>query len=566
MAFHYLPLAVSFCFPASELRACQAVQFAQWFFAGLSKRFAWWRLVVRTMLSNSPFGYHTLTRHLYAEYIPSLGSNDCSPSPLSDKVAFASRVVEMAFPVLLFVPSARAAALVLAVCFHLLILLQCPLGAVQEWNVFNIAAALVLFNSQAHVDEQQYQHQEGVWGFFATGLRSIGMSMSATWLHPHLMWLYLLLSCFVLPVLGNLRCDLILPSILPGGGSALFRGARLSYLVAMRQYTGNWPRAYWLLRRSADHRLDAFLWRRRGQQQEAAATIASGPRYSGWRDWLATVWFNNELAFTHRLAEEHLDADEAYALPYKAVAFDAMQTLNGGALPDLLAAACSQQYLDGNGAKPRLTAKQRELKGLGVSVAGAPVPIPSGGALGASIPEAVLASEFDDHFCLPVSVLADLVLGETMGETNVVTPALLAEIQRRCHFERGELQLVSVDSFPLRGPLEAAWAIEDAARPQEIRSGWLFADESEYLMPPPKVNIDLEVPKPSKKRMRKRGSWEHGVQWMSPARGLRLSMTTSGWGPRREDRRGLPPLSDEGAPSWPALLRLLHTSQGPVAT
>ena len=159
-----------------------------------------------------------------------------------------------------------------------------------------------------------------------------------------------------------------------------------------------------------------------------------------------------------------------------------------------------------------------------------------------------------------------------MGETNVVTTAVLDEIQRRCHFEPGELQLVSVESFPLRGALEAAWAIEDVARQTQIRTGWVFVDESKYMMPTPTPEMLVEEKK-SKRRRHARGAWEQGARWMCPSKGLYISTIASGWSPRcedrrgyisigHEDRRGFSPRTESGVPAWPMLLSLLHTGWG----
>jgi hypothetical protein len=525
------------------------------------------------MLSNSPFGYPLLTKHFYAQDDTSAPGEESLPSPLSDKLSIGARAVEMIFPLLLLLPATRAFAQAVAVCFHVFILLQFPLGSVQEWNVYNLIAAVVLFDSH-DLQAQQEQHTHGdlsgtakAVGFFrrhyhhfADALRSVGVAMGAGSLNPYLLYAYVLVSCLVLPVIGNLRCDLF-PS------SSSFRGARLSYLVAMRQYSGNWPRAYWLLSKSADHKLDNLIWHQRGVQQDGRAGSSVDAQQVCWTEWIASFWFSNELAFTHRLSEVHLSADETYSMPYKALAFDAMQTLNGGALPALIRFAFAQQRIEGDSIG-WWRGKQRELEGLGVDVTAA---APSG-SMGAHITEELLAKDFDSHFCLPVSALADVVLGETMGETNVVTTAVLDEIQRRCHFEPGELQLVSVESFPLRGALEAAWAIEDVARQTQIRTGWVFVDESKYMMPTPTPEMLVEEKK-SKRRRHARGAWEQGARWMCPSKGLYISTIASGWSPRcedrrgyismgHEDRRGFSPRTESGVPAWPMLLSLLHTGWG----
>ena len=89
-----------------------------------------------------------------------------------------------------------------------------PIAAVFEWNVLSIYAAFFLFVGHPEVS------------LFAIG------SWTLT--------LYLVVALLLLPLLGNL-----MPS-------------KVSFLVAMRYYAGNWAWNAWLFRRGSQRKLDAL--------------------------------------------------------------------------------------------------------------------------------------------------------------------------------------------------------------------------------------------------------------------------------------------------------------------
>jgi hypothetical protein len=98
------------------------------------------------------------------------------------------------------------------VAFHSIILTSFPLGVPLEWNVFFVYSGLVLFGAHAEVH---------VWSIDSPLLIAV------------------LLSCLVVvPVVGNLRPD------------------KVSFLMAMRYYAGNWGTSLWLWRPSALAKLD----------------------------------------------------------------------------------------------------------------------------------------------------------------------------------------------------------------------------------------------------------------------------------------------------------------------
>jgi hypothetical protein len=83
-----------------------------------------------------------------------------------------------------------------------------------------------------------------------------------------------------------------------------------------------------------------------------------------------------------------------------------------------------------------------------------------GRALQLLLPRAV--SDIDAYEYMDGEIVAGLVLGWNFGDGHLHGPALLAAVQRQCHFEEGELRAVFVESKPM-GRSTMAWAIADAA-------------------------------------------------------------------------------------------------------
>jgi hypothetical protein len=115
-------------------------------------------------------------------------------------------VVEYSFPLLLiFCPwwPLVAAALVVMVTFHTVILTSFPLGVPLEWNVWFIYSGLVLFGSH---------HETPLWSIDSPALIAA-----------------LVVCLLVIPAVGNLRPD------------------KVSFLPGLRYYAGNWATSQWLL-------------------------------------------------------------------------------------------------------------------------------------------------------------------------------------------------------------------------------------------------------------------------------------------------------------------------------
>jgi len=82
-----------------------------------------------------------------------------------------------------------------------------------------------------------------------------------------------------------------------------------------------------------------------------------------------------------------------------------------------------------------------------------------GRALRALLPRAV--DRVEDYEWVDGEIVAGLALGWNFGEGHLHGPALLANLQRQCGFEEGELRCIFVESQPLFGST-LAWKVADA--------------------------------------------------------------------------------------------------------
>src|SRR3954452_11024972 len=156
-----------------------------------------------------------MKRRLYRRH-----PDDLLPSRFGAAIAHFGTVMEFTLPLVLVLSSGgllQTLAVAGMVIFHAHILSTFPLAVPLEWNVFMIFGLLFLFGHYGSVP-------------FST-------------LDDPLLLAVLALTCVGLPVLGNLRPDLV------------------SFLPSMRYYAGNWATSQWLFRRdtAAEAKLDPEL-------------------------------------------------------------------------------------------------------------------------------------------------------------------------------------------------------------------------------------------------------------------------------------------------------------------
>ena len=208
---HHGAMIVCFLAGGNWIAGCKAVQLAIWFWAGVSKLTVAFGYVIPVMTVNNPLVKSAALRRRMFTAFPT----DLRPSRLGRTMAHAGTFLEFAAPLTLLFVTGRGPLLVVGIVFVLLlhgfIIGNMPAGAVFEWNLVSLYAAFFLFVGHPDVT--------------VLDVDSLPLAI------------YLVVGLIVLPLVGNL-----VPS-------------RVSFLVAMRYYAGNWAWNAWLFRGDAQKKL-----------------------------------------------------------------------------------------------------------------------------------------------------------------------------------------------------------------------------------------------------------------------------------------------------------------------
>lgn len=206
---HYVVAAVCFAFSPAPLAGVMGIQAALWFFAGVSKLNHHFPTVVSVMTSNSPTSRSVWFRKRMVRGYP----DDLRPSGLATAASHFGTLLEFSVPIVLLLGdggTVTLVGLVLMVALHAFITSNIPMGVPLEWNVMVVYSGFVLF------------------GAHDLHLVDVGWPVGV----------FLLVTMVGIPVVGNLW------------------PTRVSFLLSMRYYAGNWPCSVWLFRDEAWKKLD----------------------------------------------------------------------------------------------------------------------------------------------------------------------------------------------------------------------------------------------------------------------------------------------------------------------
>ncbi len=210
-AEHYWVTVLCFLFAGNWIAGAKAVQLALWFFAGFSKLNHHFPAVVCVMTSNGPLTrFRWLRERMYKRY-----PDDLRPSRLAVLLAHFGTLLELSVPVVLLLSpggDSLVVGMVLMLMLHAYITGNVPMGVPIEWNFMVVYGGFALF--WAHPDVTIFQLGSWPLGVFLT-LVVVG-----------------------LPLLGNLFPD------------------RLSFLLSMRYYAGNWAYSVWFFRGESYRKLE----------------------------------------------------------------------------------------------------------------------------------------------------------------------------------------------------------------------------------------------------------------------------------------------------------------------
>lgn len=210
-AEHYWTTIICFTFASDWIAGAKSVQLALWFFAGFSKLNHHFPSVVGVMISNSPLvRFAWFRRSMYKSY-----PADLRPSSMAVLMGHAGTALEMAVPIMMFFAKpgvSLVVGMVMVLALHAFITSTVPMGVPIEWNFMVVYGAFALF----------WSHPE----------------VSPLAITPWPLALFLACMLLAIPIAGNL-----FPS-------------RISFLLAMRYYAGNWAYSVWLFKGESYRKLE----------------------------------------------------------------------------------------------------------------------------------------------------------------------------------------------------------------------------------------------------------------------------------------------------------------------
>jgi hypothetical protein len=208
----YAAIALTFLFAGADvIVGAKLVMLIIWWGAATSKLNKHFPFVVQAMMSNSPIWRFRRIKHHFHRSFP----EDLLPSRLSKTLAHGGTVVELGVPLVLITSNGgtvTTVAAIVMIAFHLNIISSIPMGVPLEWNVFMIFGILTLFVDKADVSLGDLDH-------------------------PYVLLVPALSAALV--VLGSLFPE------------------KVSFLIGMRYYAGNWDTSVWCFTPAGLDKFDA---------------------------------------------------------------------------------------------------------------------------------------------------------------------------------------------------------------------------------------------------------------------------------------------------------------------
>ncbi len=211
----YLTATVTFLLPGVDMIvAAQLVMLMIWWGAATSKLNRHFPTVVEVMMSNSPVLRSKRIKSKFHKSYP----DDIRPSGWCALLAHGGTLVEYLVPLTLFVSQGgpvTVVAAVVMVAFHLNILVSIPMGVPLEWNVYMIFGIAFLFVHNAHY-----------------GPADLTQPLAVALL------------------VGALAAGIVVGNLFP---------RKVSFLVGMRYYAGNWDTSMWCVKPTAVAKIDRHV-------------------------------------------------------------------------------------------------------------------------------------------------------------------------------------------------------------------------------------------------------------------------------------------------------------------
>ncbi|WP_281172478.1 DUF3556 domain-containing protein [Pseudonocardia spinosispora] len=199
---YWLPLLMFLLPFADMIVAAKILLILTWWAAGTSKLDKTFKFCLAAQVSQTLISPRPLRRSMFRRF-----PDDMLPSWRASLLAKLVPLIEFTAPLVLLLSTNRTvtlAAVGVLATFHLLIILMIPMGGLIEWNAYLLFALVYLFIGHSGVSLASAEHS--------------------------LVPVLVTVLTVTLIVWGNLRPD------------------HVSYLMAMRYYTGNWAVSMWAFR------------------------------------------------------------------------------------------------------------------------------------------------------------------------------------------------------------------------------------------------------------------------------------------------------------------------------
>ena len=215
------------------ISACKIVWSFIWFWAATSKLSHHFPHVIMFMMNNGPFFPKILKKRLFKDF-----PEDLRPSTFATVMANFGSTTEYLIPILLLSSTDQTLtilALCLMVSFHGFIALNNPNGMPIEWNILMIYGGIYLFG----------------FNLDASPLAIFSMPLLAG-------FVFFMMAC--IPAFGN------------------FVPSKVSFLLSMRYYAGNWMYNIWLFKKGASVEKLKKLKKNTGTVREQMAEFIADPQ------------------------------------------------------------------------------------------------------------------------------------------------------------------------------------------------------------------------------------------------------------------------------------------------
>ena len=244
-AEHYWMMTLCFFWAGDSvegwLSGVMLIQLALWAWAGVSKLNPHFPSVIAVMLSNHPLNRSLRFRRALYKSFP----DDLRPSRLARLLAHLGAAAELLTPLFFICACTQFGGaeyaetwlilgIVMGVQLHLFITSNVPMAAPIEWNILILYSIFALF--WAHPDVNPFELFSLAEVTAPTTWPSLNLSSLTGLIYVSV----LLIGTVCVPLIGNLS------------------PRRISFLLAMRYYAGNWPYSVWLFRGDAHERLRAL--------------------------------------------------------------------------------------------------------------------------------------------------------------------------------------------------------------------------------------------------------------------------------------------------------------------